>query len=65
MCNECDAVWLHPNSVAHGAAIFPNSPDFIVDALGCAAVGPKAGWAELSEIRAVNWDSFIGGEGGE
>jgi hypothetical protein len=63
-CDECDATWLNPASVSAEFALFPASPDFIVDNLGCSLSGPKAGWAEREEIKAAGWDPFIAGEGG-
>lgn len=62
MCDECNATWLNPLSVTSRSALFPASPDFIVDNLGCSLRGPKAGYATRDEIRAVGWEPFILGE---
>ena len=62
VCDECDATWLHPASVTSESALFPASPDFNVDNLGCSLSGPKAGWAEREEIKVAGWEPFIAGE---
>src|ERR1700730_292949 len=62
MCDECNAVWLDPTSVTSESALFPSSPDFIVDSLGISLRAPKTGWAEREEITTAGWEGFIAGE---
>jgi len=62
MCEECNATWLHPISIAKETALDPCSPEFTVEGLGCSLAGPNAGFATREEIRSAGWEDFIVGE---
>jgi len=64
VCDECDAAWTHPSAIAAETAVFPSSPDFRIEGLGC-SIAAKSGsrWATLEEIRAAQMEPLIAGEG--
>ncbi len=64
VCDECDAVWIRPIEITAEAAVFPSSPDFIVEGLDC-SIAEAAGsrWATRNEIQAAGFETFIAGEG--
>lgn len=64
MCDECNAVWLRPDSVLSELAIFPKSPAYIVEEYQC-SIDSVAGarWASKDEIMAAGFYNFIAGHG--
>ena len=64
VCDECDAVWLRPEAITAETAVFPSSPDFRIEGLGCSiATASGSRWATLEEIRAAQLEAFVAGEG--
>jgi hypothetical protein len=64
VCDECDAVWTHPGAITAETVLFPSSPDFRIEGLGCSiAAGYGSRWATLEEIRAAQMETLIAGEG--
>ena len=64
VCDECGAVWLHPGQITAETALYPSSPDFRIEALGCSiAASSGSRWATLEEIRAAQLGAFVVGEG--
>lgn len=61
MCEECDSVWLDPITIIAEAAIFTESPDFVVPGVGCSLLGSR--WATRQEIEQRGWVNYIAGEG--
>lgn len=64
VCDECNAVWVHPNGITADTAVFPSSPDFRIQDLDCSIAATNGScWATLEEIKAANMDNFVAGEG--
>lgn len=58
MCDECGAVWLHPEKLEVENAIYPIAPLFIiVDKVSVA--GACARWATLNDIEKRGWAQYI------
>ena len=53
MCDECGAVWLHPEKLEVENAIYPIAPLFISVAGACAR------WATLNDIEKRGWAQYI------
>ena len=63
MCDECDAVWLDKGEIKSENAIFPEAPDFNLPGSSISIANPKASWASIEDIKSVNLEEFIAGEG--
>jgi hypothetical protein len=64
MCDECNAIWHRPDAISLESAIFPESPDYVVDQLQC-SVGSSAGarWATIDQIKDNHLEAFVAGDG--
>ena len=58
MCDECDATWENPTEIFSDNAFYPEAPDFKVGE-NCSLKGSMTGWADLVEVRAAGWSSFV------
>jgi hypothetical protein len=63
MCSECDSVWLSPNIINEESVIYPKSPNFVVDEIGCSIAVPLSKWAERKDVEVKGWGKYIFGEG--
>ena len=64
MCDECDAVWLHPDRTgSRDDALYTSPPAFQVPGLACSLTGGSSGWATRAEVEAAGWQAYIAGEG--
>lgn len=61
MCDECDAVWLDPNTISSAIALSLQGPDFSVPGWNCTIRSPLARWATREEIIQVHWEDYIHG----
>lgn len=61
MCDECDSIWLEPNTVRSDNVIYTEPPHFIVPMLDCSILNST--WASRDDIYKKGWKNYIGGEG--
>ena len=62
MCDECDFVWLHPQSLDLKDAVFPDMNTSKVPGTNHSVGGGAAGWATRAEVERAGWQSYIDGE---
>ena len=61
MCDECDAVWLHPNRVRSEAPTFVEGSEHLLPGTSI-KLGSNTRWARQEEVLTAGWASFIAGE---
>jgi hypothetical protein len=60
VCFECHTAWISPEDLSAAAAIFPDSPGWVLEPLGCSIKMPEsAQWATREEITGHGWERFI------
>lgn len=59
MCDECEVVWLTPESEE---VLIPPQPDIPSPITGRSLIGPQAHWCSASEVEAAGWSDSIVGE---
>jgi hypothetical protein len=57
MCDECDAVWLHPE--LSDEPYFPEAHDYLCPDGSRTLASPKSYWANKKQIEAVGWWKYI------
>ncbi len=62
MCDECDSVWLSPETITAELAAYPQPPAFLVPGLAVSVTGTAAGWANKGQIQEADWFSFVVGK---
>jgi len=61
MCDECDTVWLRPDTMSSIEALYLKPPDYRIPTSDCSLFTSR--WATREEIERHGWERFINGEG--
>ncbi len=62
MCDECDAIWEHPDHLKAENYISAEPPDFYLPDIKCSVKAPLSRWATREEVIKSGWQNFIIGE---
>ena len=57
LCDECDAVWIHPE--LNDEPYFPESHDYLCLNSDRTLKSPKSYWATEEQIKAIGWWEYI------
>jgi hypothetical protein len=60
VCEECEAIWLHPT--CSGEPLFPRPPGGLCPRCGQSLWSLPAHWASLDEIDRLGWQEYIQGD---
>lgn len=61
MCDECDSVWLDPDSVTANNVIYLESPNFEIPLQNCSMINSR--WATRDEVCQRGWEKYCGRDG--
>lgn len=61
MCDECDAVFADPESLAK--AYYPDQPDLPCPICNTSLRDPASHWADDEEVARAGWTDAVAGDG--
>jgi hypothetical protein len=60
LCEECEAIWLHPT--CPGSPLFPQQPDSACPRCNRPIWQLPAHWATQAEVDRLDWNEYVLGD---